>query len=115
MIIQAGLADCDHAWMPGQFAQRRHHIVGGIFRSRMHPDHGKDFGIFFREGNRAPAALDRSPDCNDARYARFLRPTQHLVEVRCKVWVVEMRVGFNQHQGLKPLRAFSHLICSSIF
>ena len=104
MIIQAGFAKRHNARTFREFAQGRNHIIAGFLHiSRMNADDGEDIRIFFRKIDSALAAFNRSANCDDARNASFGRAAQYIVEVAGKIRVIEMRVGFDQHnvEGLK--------------
>ena len=40
---------------------------------------------------------------------------QDLLKIGCEIRVIEVSVGIDKHSRIKPLLAFSHPICSSIF
>ena len=98
MIIETGLADRHDPRTFRQLTQRRDDIIRRFFRvSRMNADDRENIRIFFRQLDRAPAALDRSADGDDARDAGFGRARKHLVEVRREIRVIEVRVSVDQH------------------
>jgi len=97
MIIKTGLADRYDARTFRQLTQWRNDVLpglGGI--GRMNADYGVDARIFLGKLYRAPAALARGADCDDARHPSFVRPTKDIIEVGRKIWVIEMSVGFNE-------------------
>jgi hypothetical protein len=51
--------------------------------------------MFFCQFDRAPAAFDRSADRDDARNARFICATQHIVEIIGEIRKIEMCVRFD--------------------
>jgi hypothetical protein len=53
--------------------------------------------MFLRERDRAPAALNRSPNRDDARDARFVCAAQDIIEVGGEIGVIEMGVSVYQH------------------
>jgi hypothetical protein len=61
----------------------------------MNPNGRVNRRIFFGKIDRAPAALDRSPDGDDARYTRISRATKHNLEVISEIGIIEMRVSFD--------------------
>jgi len=61
----------------------------------MNSDHGKNVRIFFGKLDRAPAALDRSADRDDARDSGVSRATKHIVEIVCEIRIIEVRVRFD--------------------
>ena len=67
----------------------------------MDPDHSENVRIFFGKIDHAPAALDRSADCDNARDAGFGRPIKHLIEIVREIGIIEMRVSLDQHCKLK--------------
>ena len=59
----------------------------------------KTFEYFSASSTRAPAALDRSADRDDAGHAGFVRATQ--IRHRrsgAKSGIIEMGVGFDEHE-----------------
>src|SRR2546421_13125232 len=98
MVMQSCSADCDHALIPSQFPQWRYHIFASLlYVTRMNADHREDIRIFLRQRDRAAAALDRCPDRDDPRYARFCCAPEHVIEVRCEIRVIEVGVGLYEH------------------
>src|SRR2546423_146755 len=83
-------------------AQWRDHILFRFQRvSRMNSNHRKDVGIFFGKIDRPPAALDRSADGDDACDAGLSCASKNVVEIRCEIRIIKMRVGFYEHCRLK--------------
>src|SRR6267142_1024836 len=73
----------------------------------MNSDNREDVRIFFGKLDRAPAALDRSSDRDDARHAGFSRATKHVVEIVREIGIIEMRVSFDQHFQIRPTQSDS--------
>ena len=73
----------------------------------MNADDGEDVRIFFRQLDRAPAALDRGADRDDPRDAGLGRAPQHIIEVRREIRVIEVGVGFDEHCRVAELRVES--------
>src|SRR5256885_157094 len=67
----------------------------------MDADDRENVRMFFGQCDRAQAALDGRADRDDAADAGFSRASQHIIEVRREIRVVEMGVGFDQHCRLK--------------
>ena len=113
MIVQPGLANGGDPRTFRQLAQRRDDIVARLFGVvGMNADDGKNVRIFLRQLDRAPAALDRSADREDPRYARFGGAREDVVKIGCEVRVIEVRVGVDQHRQTK---AGPRLFSSDLF
>ena len=55
----------------------------------------KMFEYFLGQIDRTLAARDRCPDGEDASNASLIRASQHIVEVRREIGVIEVGVGFD--------------------
>src|SRR5437870_5757020 len=107
MIIKTDLTDRHNPRIFRELAQRRDHILWCFVRvSRMNSDHGENVRILFSKLDRAPAAFDRSADCNDACHARFRRTSQHIIKVGREIGIIEMRVCFDEHSPVKNVSRF---------
>jgi hypothetical protein len=53
-------------------------------------------GIFFGKIDRAPTALDRGADGDDACYPGFSRASKHVIEVRREIRIIEMGVSLDE-------------------
>jgi hypothetical protein len=49
--------------------------------------------IIFRELDRTPAALDRCTDGDHALHVTFLSAAEHICEIICEIWKIEMCVS----------------------
>src|SRR2546423_10982689 len=80
----------------------------------MNADNRENVLIFFGQGDRAPAALDRCAYRDDTRNARLRGAPQNVIEVPREVRVVEVSVGFYQHCRLKiaDFRLAADSICN---
>src|SRR2546430_217556 len=97
MIIQTRFTNRYHARILRQLAQGRNYILSRFLDiRRMNADYREDIWIFLGQGDRAPAAFDRSPDCDDAGNAGIGGAPQDVVEVCREIRVVEMGVGLDQ-------------------
>src|SRR5947207_5282403 len=64
----------------------------------MDADHRENIRKFLRQLDRAPAALHRCSDRDDAVDAGICRASQNIIEIRSEIRIIEMGVGLYEHR-----------------
>ena len=104
MMVEAGLAERDNLWVPGQLAQRWRDVIG-CFESRrwMPADDRKHGGELFGQFDSPSAALEIGADADDTGNARRFGPGDHVRQLICEIGIIEMRVRIEKerHVGLE--------------
>src|SRR5437660_8784041 len=108
MIIKTGFADRDHARIFRELAQRRRDVVvcnrlGGGW---MNAKDCKNIWVFLGKLNRATAAFNGCPDCENSRHANLSRAPQDLIEISCEFGIIEVGVSLYEHRIVKMLKSY---------
>src|SRR5437764_3752901 len=108
MIIKTGFADGNHSRIFRELAQRSSDIVvcDRLSGSWMNANDCKKIWVFLGKLNRATAAFNRCPDCENSRHASLGRTPQDFIEIGCEFGIIEVGVSFYEHRIVKMLKGY---------
>src|SRR5438105_1115777 len=97
MIIETSFADRNHPRIFCKLAQRRRDVVvcNRLSGSWMNANNRKNIWVSLSQLNRATAAFNRCPDCENLCYASVSRALQDLIEIGCEVRIIEVGVSLD--------------------